>query len=228
MKKYSSASIEESMKSVNKTAELFLGPKGKKRFRRYLIITIALWFATEIVFEVGFLFVPSEAHRTQVSGMVTQLSGILIGFEAIAVFYFLAAIGSQRDQIIQLQSSLSWSLKEEVEALTENMRSVLLSIDRMFETTSSSLVDSTVFSIGFLAGSVFLAMLSVTIANDLPLDNGIGFLIAGISGVILSITEAQKSQELITQLLSTVAIGVARTRGLVEQSNQLVMSKSIG
>ena len=82
-------------------------PARKRKLTRYFLTNVSLFAATSIGFEVAFLLNPSKHNVEQVASMVTQLAGILIGFWAVGVFYFLGVINSQRDRVIQMQASLT-------------------------------------------------------------------------------------------------------------------------
>ena len=78
----------------------------KHGLKRYFSITLVLLVVTMSVFAVAFVLFPSESRLIQIANMVVQLSGILIGFIGIAVFYFLGTISSLRDRVTGLQAAV--------------------------------------------------------------------------------------------------------------------------
>jgi hypothetical protein len=192
----------------------------RHRVRRYLAYGLATMFLTYVAFSVAFQIYPSESHLLQVANMTTQLAGILIGFEAIAVFYFLGAINSQRDRQIQMRSSLSVRLHYKDKNVTKELSESLGLADKGYEIISGFVVDTTVYSIAYFGGAVFLAMLSTVIVNDIPLKIGLAFLIAGITSIVVVMTEVQKMLNLLSRSQSTSALLVAQVLGIAQSKSR--------
>ena len=78
------------------------------------------------------------------------------------------------------------------------------------------MVQVTVYSVTYFAVAIFLAMFSVSVVNDIPLDLGLGFVIAGISGMLLAIMQAEKSLGQFHDLESLAEIAMSHHRILAQ------------
>jgi uncharacterized membrane protein HdeD (DUF308 family) len=105
--------------------------------------------------------------------------------------------------------------------MKEDLVGQLFGLDKLFARTRRFMVDMTVYSIIYFAASVFLAMFSVTFSDEILLSAGIALLVAGISGIIISIREVHDMQDLITQTLSVTAGLIANTVAMADAMSHL-------
>ncbi len=89
-------------------------------------------------------------------------------------------------------SSLSVRVVRKKENITERLSRSLVSLANTYDTARSTMINDLAYSFVYLGGAAFLEIFSVVISNEIPLAIGVGFLIAGVGSIIMSIIHAEK------------------------------------
>jgi uncharacterized protein YneF (UPF0154 family) len=144
------------------------------------------------LFFLTFSNYPSEAGLASIAAMTTQVSGILLGFWAVGIFYFLATINSRRDQLIETEARLTVRMEQRGFDFAQSFSNTLGAISHEYAQASDYMIRATMLIMGCFAGAVFLMMFSVITSLNVPLVIGLGFLVGGIIGMVLAIRDTQR------------------------------------
>ena len=210
---------EEVERTVGKSADRRIG-------YQYLIVSV-LAVAAFIVFSVVFVHFHSASRLIETAKMGAQLSGTLIGFIAIAAFYFLGNINSLRERSARTLSAFSRGKSDAKRRESdEDIRRISSSLDDVCGSLCGFLLRTSVESIVSFGMAVFLSMLAIATAMSLFAAAGLTFMVLGIGIFSIALLDLQRMLNLLFKQMLLVEEALAGQGSISAVREKLVGGSS--
>jgi hypothetical protein len=178
--------------------ERILGKSAGRRINYQYLIVALLGVATSIVFLLAFAFFHSVSRLVETAKMGAQLSGTLIGFIAIADFYFLGSMNSLRERATRTLSAVSEGKSDtKGRESDEDILRISSSLDGICGRLGGFLLTTSVESIACFGMAVFVSMLAVATAIGVLAAVGLCFMILGIGIFSIALLDLQRMLNLL-------------------------------
>jgi len=210
---------EEVERTIGKSADRRIGYE-------YLIVAL-IGVATSVVFSIVFALFHSVSRLLETAKMEAQLSGTLIGFIAIASFYFLGNINSLRERSARTLSALSRGKSDAKRRESdEDIRRISSSLDDICGSLGGFLLSTSVESIACFGTAVFLSMLAIATAMSLFAAAGLTFMVLAIGIFSIALLDLQRMLNLLFKQMLLVEEALAGQGSISAVREKLVGASS--